>query len=206
MISAIIPAAGQSKRMGKPKMLLPWRNATIIEHVISVFGQAGVEDILVVTGSAQQQVEEIVSSYKKRYPVRYVHNRNYMNTEMLSSIQCGLQALKTSHTYQTIGKSAVLIGLGDQPHVKERSVRLILDAYTQTEKPLVVPSYRMRRGHPWLMTDALWNEFLELSPAQTPRFFLNSHANDIHYVDVDDPSILADLDTPEEYASALKDS
>jgi CTP:molybdopterin cytidylyltransferase MocA len=60
----------------------------------------------------------------------------------------------------------------------------------------------MRRGHPWLVARTLWNEILGLRPDQTPRNFLNAHAEDIHYVELDSPSILADLDTPEDYRMA----
>jgi molybdenum cofactor cytidylyltransferase len=57
----------------------------------------------------------------------------------------------------------------------------------------------MRRGHPWLVARALWNEILALRPPESPRDFLNRHAADINYVEVETSSILADLDTPEDY-------
>jgi molybdenum cofactor cytidylyltransferase len=60
----------------------------------------------------------------------------------------------------------------------------------------------MRRGHPWLVARSLWNELLELQPPQSPRDFLNRHAGEILYVEVDNPSILADLDTPDDYRNA----
>jgi len=196
MIAAMILAAGQSTRMGSPKMLLPWGNITVIEQVISVFSKAGIEDILVVTGGAHEQVDEVIAGCKNKYPVRGVHNENYMNGEMLASIQCGLR--------QVVDKSveAVMIGLGDQPQVEERSVRLLRDAYLQTQSPLIVPSFQMRRGHPWLAARSSWGEILEMDSAQTPRDFLNAHAQDIQYINVNTSSILADLDTPEEYRAA----
>src|SRR6266540_253576 len=116
MISAIILAAGQSKRMGQPKMLLPWGTSTVIEHVITTFLNAGIEDVIVVTGGAREQVERPIS----QYPVRKVHNNDYAAGEMLSSIQCALRAMPDL-------SQAVLIGLGDQPQVQERSVRLICE-------------------------------------------------------------------------------
>ena len=86
--------------MGQPKMLLPWGNVSVLEHVISVFANAGIEDILVVTGAVREQIEEAVVKYGKRYPVRSIHNKNYSHAEMLSSLQCGLRAslLRTSPT------------------------------------------------------------------------------------------------------------
>jgi len=196
MITAIILAAGASKRMGQPKMLLPWGDETVLTHVISVFQKAGVDDILIVTGGAREQVESLVSSLN----VRTVHNPDYSNGEMLSSIQCGIHAL-TPLPLSPVerGATAMLIGLGDQPQVKERSVWMVCDAFRESQSNIVVPSYQIRRGHPWLVAQPLWNELLNMRAPQSPRDFLNTHADEIHYVDVDDPTILADLDTPSDY-------
>ena len=188
MISAIILAAGESKRMGQPKMLLPWGNKTVIEHVISVIMNTRIDDILVTTGGAREQIEKVIT----KYPVRAIHNKIYTNGEMLSSLQCGLRALRTQ-------VDATLIVLGDQPQVQERSVRMVCDAFRTLKSNIIVPSYQMRRGHPWLVARPLWNELLEMKSPQSPRDFLNVHKDDIHYVDVDDQNILADLDTPEDY-------
>lgn len=196
MISAIILAAGQSKRMGQPKLLLPWGNVTVIEHVIHVFASAGIEDILVITGSVQERIQELILKCSQNYPVQSVYNQDYENGEMLSSIQCGLRVLTQK------ASEATMIGLGDQPQVQERSVRLVRDAFLQTQNLLVVPSYQMRRGHPWLVARPFWAEILGMNQNQTPRDFLNAHAKDVHYVEIVSPSILADLDTPEDYRMA----
>jgi molybdenum cofactor cytidylyltransferase len=188
MISAIILAAGQSKRMGQPKMLLSWGKSTVIEHVISTFLNAGIEDVIVVTGGAREQVEGTLS----QYPVRMIHNTNYAAGEMLSSIQWALKAMLAE-------AQAALIGLGDQPQVQEKSIRLICDQYRDSQSTLIVPSFQMRRGHPWLVARPLWSEILALKPPESPRDFLTRHANEIHYVNVNTQSVLADLDTPEDY-------
>lgn len=188
MISAIILAAGESKRMGQPKMLLPWGNLTVIEHVVTAFLHAEVEDILVVTGGAQEQVQQALA----RYPVRQVHNRDYATGEMLSSLQCGIRKLP-------VKARAALIGLGDQPQIQERTIRVLCDAYRAGLSSLIVPSFQRKRGHPWLVGHPLWSELLALRTPETPRDFLNRHADTIQYVDLDTPTILVDLDTPEAY-------
>jgi molybdenum cofactor cytidylyltransferase len=188
MISAIILAAGQSKRMGQPKMLLPWGKVTVIEHVITTFLNAGIEEMVVITGGAREMVEKVTA----QYPVRMIHNNDYATGEMLSSLQCGLRAMPDQ-------AQATLVGLGDQPQVRERSVHGIVEGYQKGKSALVVPSFQMRRGHPWLVARPLWDELLQMKPPESPRDFLNRHAGEIHYVAVDNPSILADLDTPEDY-------
>ncbi|MDQ2692394.1 MAG: nucleotidyltransferase family protein [Chloroflexota bacterium] len=191
MIAALILAAGQSRRMGRPKMLLPWGPLTVIEQVIVVFQNAGVKDILVVTGGAREQVEKAIAPHS----IRTIHNSQYQQGEMLSSLQVGLGAL-------SLEVEAALIGLGDQPQVQEETVQRVHEAYQRTRSGLIVPSYQKRRGHPWLVARPLWKELLSLRSPASPRDFLNRHSADILYVNVDTPSILTDLDTPEDYESS----
>jgi molybdenum cofactor cytidylyltransferase len=188
MISAVILAAGESRRMGQPKMLLPWGDVTVLEYVISVYMKAGLKDILVVTGGARKQVETLL----EKFPVHVIYNEEYARGEMLSSLQCGIRALPRQ-------ARAMLIGLGDQPQVREISVRLVCDTFRETGSGIIVPSYQMKRGHPWLVARPLWKELMDLRAPQSPRDFLNHHAKSIHYLNVDDPGILADLDTPQDY-------
>lgn len=188
MITAIILAAGQSKRMGQPKMLLPWGKFTVIEQVVTTFLNAGIEDIFVVTGGAHEQVESALQPY----PVQRIHNSEYSSGEMLSSLQCGLRELPER-------AQATLIGLGDQPQIQPDSIRLLYDVYTKGQSRVIVPSFKMKRGHPWVVTRPLWGEILALKPPQTLRDFLNHHASEIQYVNVDTSTVLADLDTPDDY-------
>lgn len=191
MISAIVLAAGESKRMGQPKMLMPWGNSTVLGQVIVTFQQAGVEDILVITGGAREDVEQIIKQKK----VRSVFNERFASDEMLSSLQLGLAA-------QLSQAQATLIGLGDQPQVQAGTVRLICERFKDQRSKLIVPSFQKRRGHPWLVERALWRKLLNMQFPESPRDFLNQHAKEIDYVEVDTTSVLADLDTPQDYRTS----
>ena len=189
MISAIILAAGQSRRMGQPKMPLPWGTETVLGHIINVFQGSGVQDILVITGGAREVVDKIAQAHR----VRTIFNQKYAQQEMLSSLQVGLEALG-------IETEAALVALGDQPQIQEKTVRLIVDTYAQTAAPLIVPSYQMRRGHPWLVARKYWVEILGIHAPDTARDFLNRHSSLIQYVEANTPTILEDLDTANDYA------
>jgi molybdenum cofactor cytidylyltransferase len=191
-IVVILLAAGLSTRMGQPKLLLSWGGTTVLGQVVSTFAAAGMEEIIVVTGGARQQIKRRVVELAKEFPVRTVYNPAYARGEMLSSIQAGLAALGSR-------PCAALIGLGDQPQVREETVRRICAAFVQTKSPLVIPSFQNRRGHPWLVARPLWPKFLGLPSSTTPRQFLNTYAGQMEYVAADE-SILQDLDTPEDYA------
>lgn len=189
MISAVILAAGESRRMGRPKMLLPWGRTTVIGHVVNIVQAAGVGDLVVVTGAAGELVEAALPGAAG---VRAIFNPEFSHGEMLSSIQLGLQSMPS-------GTRAALICLGDQPQVREGTVRRVCGAFIENESELVVPSYHMRRGHPWLIARPLWNELLTMTPPQTPREFLHAHAGKIQYVEVDTPTVVQDVDNPEDY-------
>lgn len=178
--------------MGQPKMLLPWGETTVLGGAIATFGAVGLGEILVVTGAGRAQVEALVQEFSQKYPLRSIFNPKFKEGEMLSSIQAGLAALGPA-------ESAALIALGDQPQVRGDIVRRICQVYIETQAPLVIPSFNLRRGHPWLVAKGLWQELQALPSLATPREFLEEHADIITYLSVDDDSILRDIDTPEDY-------
>jgi molybdenum cofactor cytidylyltransferase len=190
-IAAVLLAAGLSSRMGQPKSLLPWGGTTVLGQVVSTFSSAGIEELIVITGGAREQVEMLVTQLARDFPVRTVFNPNYERGEMLSSIQAGLAALDA-------GTSAALIGLGDQPQIREDTVQHICSAYVQNRSLLVIPSFQNHRGHPWLVAAPLWPEILVLPFSTTAQQFLNAHSDLVEYVPADQ-SILQDLDTPQDY-------
>jgi molybdenum cofactor cytidylyltransferase len=190
---AIVLAAGMSRRMGQPKMLLPWGQTTVLGQVAATLSDGGVGEIVVVTGGAREAVEAEVARLAKSLPVRAVFNAQYQAGEMMSSIRAGLAVLGPQ-------VAATLVALGDQPQLSLESARRVVSAWEISGSRLIIPSFDMRRGHPWLVKRDLWSE---LAAASTARRFLNAHANEILYVECDE-TVLKDLDTPEEYARDLK--
>lgn len=187
-VAGLILAAGQSQRMGRPKMTLAWGNTTIVGQVASALLEGGAEPLIAVTGGVRAEVEQAL----RDLPVRCVFNPQYEPGGMLSSVQVGLAALEE-------GVAATLIALGDQPQIEAQVVQSLLRAYRCGTKRLIVPSYQMRRGHPWLVARELWPEILELTPVQTLRDFLEARKSEIHYLPVDTDSVIQDIDTPEQY-------
>jgi molybdenum cofactor cytidylyltransferase len=174
--------------MGRPKLMLPWGNTSVIGRVLQVLQAGGVDDILVVTGGSRQEVEKVIAGF----PVRTRYNPDYAESEMVKSLQLGISALGDE-----IG--AALVVLGDQPQVQPEVIGGLLEAFREHGDALIVPSYQMQRGHPWLLGRTLWREVLSLPPSDTLRDFIERHAQDIHYLTVDTASVLQDLDTPEDY-------
>ena len=193
-ITAVVLAAGLSRRMGQPKMLLPWGGTTVLGQVLSTLRGTGVEEMIVVTGGARELVEAEVMRLveTERIPARTVFNPQHETGEMMSSIRTGLAAIGPEAEY-------ALIALGDQPQLSAQSARRVVSAAKMPGSRLILPSFEMRRGHPWLVRRDLWPA---LANAETGRAFLKQHEAEIFYVEAD-ASILKDLDTPEDYQQGL---
>jgi molybdenum cofactor cytidylyltransferase len=194
-LAAVVLAAGLSSRMGQPKMVLPWGEDTVIGRVVRTLWAGGVQQVVVVTGGAHDAVEQALERLpaNKEKQVVTVFNRNYSNGEMLISVRVGLHTLLESDC------DAFLLALGDQPQIEANTVTTVIDAFRSSGAALVVPSFEMRRGHPWLVGRRLWPSLLSQQLPFTLRDFLNLHRDSIYYANVNTASVLADLDTPDDY-------
>jgi len=192
MIAAVVLAAGLSTRMGRPKLILPWGSTTIIGQVIATLVQAGLDEVVVVTGARRADVEAAIKEGRWE-AVQTVFNPRYLLDDMLISLQVGMAGLGDK-------VEAVLVVLGDQPFIEVEIVRALLEAYRVGGKPLIVPSYDLHRGHPWIVDRSLWLDLLSATLGTTMRDFLHAHAQQTAYLPVESPSILRDVDTPEDYA------
>ena len=188
-VAAIVVAAGESRRMGVPKMALPWGSRTVIGQVIHVLQEAELTEIIVVTGGAETEVKQAL----QLQTVCTVRNEQYASGEMLSSVQRGLIGAMEGSA------QAAMIVLGDQPQVQLKVVLGLLQRWKEAGSRILIPSYQMRRGHPWLIGRSLWQEVLDLQPPSTLRSFLETRRESIDYLNVQTDSILSDLDTPADY-------
>lgn len=192
MIWAMILAAGESKRMEKPKLLLSFGEKTIIEAVVYNAVQSKAENILVVLGSDREKIEEKI----KDLPVKVVFNPNFREG-MLSSAQIGFQMLPED-------TQAVLIFLGDQPAISHAVIDKVIDAYNRTKKGIVLPVYEGNRGHPVLIDMKYKDEVANLSADVGLRGVVYSHPEDVQEVGVETPSILRDIDDADDYDRELE--
>ncbi len=191
-IGAVILAAGESRRMGEPKMLLPWGNSTIIRHVCEQVLACGLYEVVIVAGSRYEEIRNLISDL----PVRVVFNPAYADGEMRSSLQIGLQSLWYS-------SDACMIVLGDQPAIQQEVMRSVLTIYHEGNGRIIAPSYDHQRGHPVLIDHAFWQEIMDLEPGKAPRDFIRAHNSEIYHLLVDTATVLSDIDTPDDYQRAV---
>jgi len=187
-ICGIVLAAGLSSRMGRPKMLLPWKGSTVIDQLLKNLVNSVLKEIIVVTGANRDDIEKLVT----RYHFQTVFNPQFANGSMLVSLQTGLREMPSSC-------SAFFVILGDQPSLKSETINSMVDHYIYQPGLILIPSYKMQRGHPWLLDISFKNEILSLEEPETLRDFLRLHQSEITYQVMDNPEILDDMDTPEDY-------
>ena len=194
MIAAVILAAGRSIRMGRSKLELPWKNGqSIISHVMEVFLEGGASPVLVVTGETRVAIEASLIGME----VDYAYNPDYATGGMLSSLKVGLRALETRRI------EGALVSPADLPMLLPTTVQRLIQVWEDESPSIVAPSYEERRGHPVLISRKEWKAIQKLRDDQTLRDFLRQREGEISYLVVDDPGVLYDLDTPEDYRSAM---
>jgi molybdenum cofactor cytidylyltransferase len=190
-IRAIILAAGESKRMGFPKMLLDFNGKSMLEKVIENVRASDVNNILVVLGAERDKLTELVRSTN----VSYCYNDNYKKG-MLSSVRCGV--VNTPDDCE-----AVLVFQGDQPFITPGVINMVIDAYRSSEKGLVIPVCRKKRGHPLLIGRKYLEKIELLDDNEGLRSLAYLYSDDVLEVETDDPAILRDFDTYDEYKKEI---
>jgi molybdenum cofactor cytidylyltransferase len=190
VMSAMILAAGNSSRMGRAKQLLPLGHSTVLLQTIENVCAAGFDEILVVLGASAAAIQQGMPPALLE-SVNIVVNPAY-EQGIATSLQAGLTALNpASH--------AVLVALGDQPFVRPATMCQIIERYRAERAKIAIPTYRGQRGNPVLLDRAVFPEAMNLQGDVGFRALFNKHLQEIVSVEVDDPAILVDLDSPADY-------
>ena len=191
---AIILAAGESRRMGQPKQLLPFGDKTMLDCVIDAFQPPRVDQIIVVLG---HKAEEIARKLGTAPQLRIVKNQHYKQG-MFTSVQAGLRALPKQATL-------VMIALCDQPRLQRETVEKLIGEFEKKGHKILIPMYEGRQGHPLLFRAEYAKEILALDDSLTLKHFLAAHATETARLPVADEGVLIDIDDRADYERALRE-
>jgi molybdenum cofactor cytidylyltransferase len=182
--------------MGRLKATLPiGERDTFLSKIVRTFGEAGVEDVVVVVGHEAPSVRDSLAS-RGLHP-RIVVNAAY-ETGQLSSVLAGLNAIDRP------GVTAMMLSLVDVPFVSPATVRAVLQRHRENHAPIVRPVRGELHGHPVLIARALFDALRTSDPAEGAKPVVRAHVSAAGDVPVDDEGAFCDIDTPEDYARALK--
>jgi molybdenum cofactor cytidylyltransferase len=189
-LEAIVLAAGYSSRANAFKMTLPLGQMTVLEQTISKF-KGLCSRVIVVAGFQaeliQEEIAKISSKNAYSFQIKLVYNEDF-NQGMFTSIQTGCSE---------VNAPAFFITPGDCPLVKKETIQLI----AEQKGNVVIPSFHYKGGHPIKLSSEVKQKILETNPESNLRAVLDGYEK--KYMNVDDPGVLMDVDTLEDYQKAL---
>ena len=191
MVSAILLAAGESKRMGKPKLLLPFGRSTMLEQTIDNLLSSIVDEVIVVLGHKADEARGKIAAK----PIKISVNPGY-HRGMSTSIAAGLNLIDER-------AKAIMLVLADQPLVDSRVINRLIKQFHAQNKGIAIPVFQGKRGHPIIFTIKYKAELLGLKGDVGGREVIERHPDDILEVAISSPGITIDIDTPGDYLSHI---
>jgi molybdenum cofactor cytidylyltransferase len=186
MLAAAILAAGESRRMGQPKALLPYRGATFLEHLLEITRHPRIGVQRVVLGAGEKAIRA-----RLRLPDEQVIVNKDWERGQLSSIQATIRSLPPAMT------EALIICPVDHPLVSSHLIDSLIRAFDKSGKAIALPVYQGRRGHPVIFGAKLYDELLAASDSVGARQVVRAHPQDIVEVPTEEEGVVLNLNDPE---------
>lgn len=193
MIAALVPAAGKSVRMGRPKLILQVDGVSIISHVIAALRNGGAERLVVVSPprDAPGALELIAEAERAGAEVATLAGPT---DDMRATVQFGLEQLARGTTPE-----GVLLAPGDTAGISASVVAHVIAQFRENRSSIVVPTYRGRGGHPVLIPWSLAEQIPGLPAGAGVNALMKDRPESVLKLEVDDAGTVVDLDTPEDY-------
>lgn len=190
---ALIPAAGRSRRMGTSKLLLPWQHTTIIEQLIRTLTRPDIAAVVIVVRPDDHALQEAV---KRTTALAIIPDHE--PPEMRDSIEIGLRAIRQQ--FIPTDNDGWLLIPADHPLIERQVLDGLLTRWSENNCEALLPTFGQRRGHPTLLRWSLAARIEQLPRDVGVNALLRSSPNLVIEWPTDRESVLADLDTPEDYA------
>jgi len=192
-LAAAILSGGESRRMGSPKALLPYRGHTFLEHLIEVTTHPRIGIRKIVLGAGAETIREKLGLD----PTTVVINENWQQGQ-LSSIQAAVRSLPPGET------EGLILCPVDHPLVSAKLVARLIAEFDTSGKLIVLPAYNGKRGHPLIFRANLYEEILAASPDVGARQVVWNHASDLLEVPTEEEGIILNLNNPDALKKALE--
>jgi molybdenum cofactor cytidylyltransferase len=191
-----ILAAGESKRMGQPKLCLPWGKTTILGHIREQWLEAGAENILIIHAPGEspvtRELDRLGVAAENRAPTLAME-RGMMGSVVTAATRA-LAEPSLTH---------LIISLGDQPQIQSATMKKLLRTCVISPGELVRVVHDGKAGHPLALPAELLPE-LSITPAETLRDFLRLRDMLVCDLTIADSGVLLDVDTPADYTRATQ--
>ena len=195
-VAAAVLAAGRSERMGSPKALLDFRGQPFVVRVLEALEALDVRPRVVVLGPDAARIRPVLAGHE----CLIVDNPDVAGGP-IGSLRAALAALKPNRP------AGLLAWPVDLPHVRVATIERLLEAHRRTSAPAVIPTFAERPGQPVLWDQAVFDELVTSGAATRhgASAVLRALEHRIASVAVDDPAVIDDLDTPEDYERLVRE-
>ncbi|PYT99620.1 MAG: hypothetical protein DMG38_10700 [Acidobacteria bacterium] len=191
MLAAVILSGGASSRMGSPKALLPCQGRPFLEHLLEIVTRPEIGVRRVVLGAEAESIAKAI-------PLKA--NEIIINSEwekgQLSSIQAAVRKMPA-------GTEGMVLLLIDHPLISSALVGELIDRFYKSKKPIVLPAYEGRRGHPVIFSASLYPELLRAPLETGARAVVWAHADDVEEVRTNEEGCVLNLNDPETLNRAI---
>jgi molybdenum cofactor cytidylyltransferase len=194
MIAALVPAAGHSQRMGRPKLILPIEGVALIARVVIALRTAGAAPVLVVPPPADAPGAAALIREASAAGAEVVAPEK-QPPDMRASIELGLAALQRLEPNPV----TVLLTPADSPGLTPALVGRVIERAASAPRSIVVPMAAGRRGHPLALPWEIALAVRKLPPGVGVNSLITLYADSVVEFEVDDPAAFDDLDTPDDY-------
>ena len=196
-LGVVILAAGASKRMGAPKMLLPWKGTTILGHLLDQWSKLAAAQIAIV----HSKTDAVIAAELDRlqFPAANRIWNPVPEEGMFGSILCAAQWGGWQHAL-----SHWVIALGDQPHLDIEMLRALWACAQAQPCKICQPTFQNRPRHPVILPMEAWTRLGRAPKTTTLRQFLEAERAEVCAMPHDDVGLALDIDTPEQYREALR--
>ncbi|MBX2816131.1 MAG: nucleotidyltransferase family protein [Saprospiraceae bacterium] len=191
LVSAMVLAAGLSRRMGSEnKLLKHWDGLPLIQRVLDQLPYEDMDQVVMVSGYDAPEI----ASVSKNYQIEIVHNPNYQEG-MSTSIATGAKALRSR------APSGILICLGDMPFLQKADYQSIINAFHDHDVSVVIPTWQSKPGHPVLFSQKHLKGLMALDTGDSgaKKLILNEDPAKILRLEMDSDHCLRDMDTPDDF-------
>lgn len=194
-VIAILLAAGESRRMGQLKALLPWQGTSLLKHQVASLRAGGVDRVVVVLGHRSDELKAELAGIEG---VAWQLNPDYLQGKT-TSIKAGLSTLGSEQL------DALLILNVDQPRNAD-VIRSLLKEHLSQGSLITIPTHNGKGGHPIILSLSLMDELREIDEETYGiKAVVQRHLDATRRVEMDTPEVLWDLNTPEEYQRVLEE-
>ncbi|HKI93876.1 MAG TPA: nucleotidyltransferase family protein [Gemmatimonadales bacterium] len=194
MLAAIVLAAGASRRMGTPKALLTHGGEPFLSGIVKAAYAAGVERRVAVLGYMADKILSVIDLTG----VQVVRSTE-LDAGPIGSVRAGISAVGNHPV------DGILVWPVDRPRVHVETVRALVERFEQTGGPIVAPRFQGRRGHPVIFAETLFEELRQAPNDQGARAVVRRDQARVVEVEVDDPGVVEDINTPDDYRKLVRE-